>query len=47
LLHDACDDRQGWQARHERYAAWEREMNRRGAWPGDPKAFRFYEGCVP
>jgi glycosyltransferase involved in cell wall biosynthesis len=40
LWHDACDDRAGWQERHERYAAWEREMNSRKVWPADPKPFR-------
>jgi glycosyltransferase involved in cell wall biosynthesis len=40
LLHDACDDRAGWMERHERYAAWEREMNKRSAWPGEVNALR-------
>jgi glycosyltransferase involved in cell wall biosynthesis len=40
LLHDACDDEGAWLARHERYAVWEREMNRRKAWPGDVKRSR-------
>ncbi len=40
LLHDACDDRTGWVERHERYAAWEREMNARCAWPGEEKKSR-------
>ncbi len=26
-----------WQEHHERYAAWERGMNARGAWPDDPR----------
>jgi glycosyltransferase involved in cell wall biosynthesis len=40
LLHEACDDRSAWTTRHERYAAWERGMNQRQAWPGDPKRGR-------
>ncbi|MCC7304812.1 MAG: glycosyltransferase family 2 protein [Alphaproteobacteria bacterium] len=40
MLHDAYDDSAQWQARHERYAAWERGMNERRAWPGDPKVLR-------
>lgn len=37
LLHDAYDDPQSWQARHERYAVWECAMDERGAWPHDPR----------
>lgn len=37
LDHDAAS---GWDARHERYAVWEREMNRRNAWPRDPVFWR-------
>jgi glycosyltransferase involved in cell wall biosynthesis len=40
LLHDAYGDKAGWTARHERYAAWETEMDKRKAWPEEPKAFR-------
>jgi glycosyltransferase involved in cell wall biosynthesis len=40
LLHYACQDRAAWDARHERYAAWERGMNARGAWPPDPVPWR-------
>lgn len=40
LLHDAYDDPAAWKARHERYAAWEIGMDRRGAWPPEPKADR-------
>jgi len=35
LLHYAYEGG-GWQERHERYAAWERGMNARNAWPADP-----------
>ena len=35
LLHYAYDNPQGWYERHERYAAWERGMNDRKAWPQD------------
>lgn len=38
LLHYAYE--RNWTARHERYAAWERGMNRKGAWPRDPVAAR-------
>lgn len=37
LDHDAAP---GWDARHDRYAVWEREMNRRNAWPRDPVLWR-------
>lgn len=33
LHHEAYDDPKAWQARHERYAQWEREMDKRRAWP--------------
>lgn len=36
LLHDAAQDEAQWLERHRRYAAWERGMNERGAWPVDP-----------
>lgn len=35
LLHYAYEGG-GWHERHERYAAWERGMNARDAWPADP-----------
>lgn len=35
LLHYAYEGGD-WQERHERYAAWERGMNARNAWPADP-----------
>lgn len=40
LLHDAYGDAAAWRARHERYAAWEREMDARGAWPQEDNAMR-------
>ena len=40
LLHDACDDAASWHERHARYAAWEIEMDRRKAWPQDPRSLR-------
>lgn len=40
LLHYACEDRAGWEARHEKYAAWERGMNAHEAWPADPRPWR-------
>ena len=36
MLHYACEDMKAWTARHERYAAWERAMNAKAAWPEDP-----------
>lgn len=33
LLHNACQNRKDWHARHARYAHWEDEMDRRHAWP--------------
>jgi len=36
LIHDALDDYPRWLARHERYALWERHMNKKRAWPEDP-----------
>jgi hypothetical protein len=38
LLHHAYDG--DWRGRHERYAAWERGMNARDAWPRDPVRWR-------
>ncbi len=40
LLHHAYDDAGRWGERHERYARWEAEMTRRGAWPCDPVPWR-------
>lgn len=37
LLHDA---QSGWEARHRRYAAWEKYMNRHDSWPRDPVFWR-------
>ncbi|MCB1556252.1 MAG: glycosyltransferase family 2 protein [Alphaproteobacteria bacterium] len=36
LIHKAFEDQEGWRARHERYAAWERAMIARNAYPRDP-----------
>lgn len=37
LLHHAYGGRpEDWVRRHERYAAWERGMNAKNAWPADP-----------
>ena len=38
--HDAAQSEEEWLARHRRYAAWERGMNVRRAWPRDPVAWR-------
>ncbi len=40
LLHFAYADEKSWSARHERYARWEAEMTKRGAWPQDPVKWR-------
>ncbi|MCB1529510.1 MAG: glycosyltransferase family 2 protein [Rhodospirillales bacterium] len=40
LLHYAYEDREGWEARHKRYAYWEAQMIRRSAYPEDPSVFR-------
>lgn len=40
MLHYAAPDRESWERRHERYAAWEAGMNARGAWPEDPIVWR-------
>lgn len=40
LLHHAHHDPAGWEERHRRYAAWERGMNARNAWPADPVPWR-------
>lgn len=40
IRHDGFDDMRGWAFRHERYARWEAEMNRRNAWPADPVRWR-------
>lgn len=47
LLHHAYDDEEGWQARHERYAAWESEMDRRGAWPQDARLVKRIFKALP
>lgn len=40
LLHYAYEDREGWVARHKRYAYWEAQMLHRSAYPKDPSVFR-------
>lgn len=40
LDHDAVQTEAEWLARHQRYAAWERGMNLRRAWPVDPVRWR-------
>jgi len=40
LLHDAYDNAASWRERHARYAAWEIEMDRRKAWPQEPRRTR-------
>lgn len=40
MLHYAAPDRESWDRRHERYAAWEAGMNAKGAWPEDPVVWR-------
>lgn len=40
LIHDAAQSREEWDARHHRYAEWERGMNKRQSWPADPLRWR-------
>lgn len=40
LHHHLYESGEGWQARHQRYAAWERDMNSAQAWPEDPVVWR-------
>ena len=40
ILHDACDDRESWIARHKRYAQWERGMDAATAWPEEVSGMR-------
>ena len=40
LLHYANHSKAEWLERHQRYAAWEICMNKKGAWPKDPIAWR-------
>ncbi len=42
LIHNAYDDAQHWQERHERYARWEAGMNKRNAWPSEVNALRAF-----
>ncbi len=43
LLHEACADMEAWVERHRRYAAWERGMDARNAWPAEDNGVRW---CV-
>lgn len=36
MVHFSLEDEKDWVRKHERYAHWEAEMNRRHAWPRDP-----------
>ena len=54
MMHYTHIDGAAWRQRHERYAAWEAGMNRKGAWPKDPvparqalKAFFRAAPCRP
>lgn len=40
LYHSAMEDPRAWIFRHQKYARWESGMNRKDAWPEDPKPFR-------
>jgi len=40
MIHGTLDDMRGWSFRHEKYARWEVGMNKKGAWPEDPIAWR-------
>ncbi len=40
MIHDAYSDEAAWLRKHERYAKWEAEMNRRNIWPRDPSLMR-------
>lgn len=40
LLHYAYECQGAWKKRHQHYARWEVEMDRRGAWPEDPHFLR-------
>ena len=40
LYHDAYGDVRAWKERHERYASWEIEMDRRWAWPQETSLYR-------
>ncbi|MDY0029360.1 MAG: glycosyltransferase family 2 protein [Pseudobdellovibrionaceae bacterium] len=40
LVHYALEDERAWAFRHEKYAAWEAGMNKKGAWPIDPVHWR-------
>lgn len=44
LFHYAYE--QNWMARHQRYAAWERAMNHKNAWPRDPVRWRQFLKCL-
>lgn len=40
MIHEALEDERTWVRKHERYAHWEAEMDRRAAWPHDPSMVR-------
>ncbi len=40
MIHEALDDPKAWAHKHEHYAQWEAEMDRRNAWPPDPSVWR-------
>lgn len=46
MIHEALEDEKDWVRKHERYAHWEAEMDRRGAWPRDPSKVRHILKCV-
>lgn len=40
VLHNAMEDKTAWLNRHNRYAHWECEMDRKKLWPSDPSPYR-------
>lgn len=40
LIHNAFDNRAAWASRHQRYAAWERGINEKRAWPNDRRILK-------
>jgi glycosyltransferase involved in cell wall biosynthesis len=47
LLHYAYENESAWSARHHRYAAWERGMNARRAWPQDGRFIKKIFRIIP
>ena len=52
LMHNAYANKQAWQARHKRYAAWEDAMDKRRAWPDEDSYIRsalkrLFKSCPP